>query len=63
MDTMTKTEAMELLNIDEVCTLLKCTRRTVYTYLKTGRLKAFKLGGQWRVTKADLQAFIEAQRG
>ena len=49
---------IKLYSINEVCEILQLTRRTIYTYIKEGRLKAVKIGKYWRVTKENLQEFI-----
>jgi excisionase family DNA binding protein len=45
----------EYLSPEEVAELLSVTRRTVYNWLKSGRIPAMKIGGVWRVRRADLQ--------
>ncbi|MGO4926907.1 helix-turn-helix domain-containing protein [Streptococcus alactolyticus] len=45
--------------IEEVANILKVTRRTIYNYIKSGDLKAVKMGKYWRVSEANLQDFIE----
>jgi excisionase family DNA binding protein len=35
------------------------TRHTVLTYLRTGKLKGFKIGRFWRIREHDLNAFIQ----
>ena len=51
----------EYLTIDEVCELLQLGKRTVYELARTGRLPgAAKIGGQWRVNRAKLAAWLEA---
>lgn len=49
---------IKLYSINEVCEILQLTRRTIYTYIKEGRLKAIKIGKFWRVTEENLQEFI-----
>ncbi|MFZ2055691.1 MAG: helix-turn-helix domain-containing protein [Candidatus Aminicenantales bacterium] len=47
--------------LNEVCEKLGVTRKTALNWIKTGELKAFKLGSGgrlWRVRERDLQAFI-----
>ncbi len=34
------------------------TRRTFYSYMKNGRIRAHKVGGRWRITHSDLTAFL-----
>ena len=43
---------------DEIAERLKITRRTIYQWLKQGRLKGVKLGDLWRVSESDLKAFL-----
>lgn len=49
---------MKVYTIDEVANLLQVTRRTIYTYIKEGKLKAVKIGKYWRVTAKALEAFL-----
>ncbi|MGI5985261.1 MAG: helix-turn-helix domain-containing protein [Oscillospiraceae bacterium] len=44
--------------LNEVADALKLTRRTLYTYIKQGKLNAVKIGKYWRVSDADLRALI-----
>ena len=49
---------IKLYSILEVCEILQLTRRTVYTYIKEGKLQAVKIGKYWRITEENLQEFI-----
>lgn len=49
---------LKLYTLTEIETVLGVTHRTLLTYVSTGKLKARKLGGRWKVTKADLKEFI-----
>lgn len=49
---------LKVYTIDEIAELLHITRRTLYTYLKTGKLKAIKVGKYWRVTEENLKDFL-----
>lgn len=53
-------EEIKVYTIEEVCKILKVTRRTVYTYIKEGKLKAAKIGKYWRVNEADLLEMLKA---
>lgn len=44
--------------LDEVAEILQLTKRTLYTYVHTGKLKAVKVGKYWRVSSENLQEFI-----
>lgn len=49
--------------LDEVASILQITRRTLYTYVKTGKLRAVKIGKYWRVAEQELQDFIATGTG
>ena len=51
-------EGAELLTPEEVANRLRVTRRTVYTWLKLGRLRGLRAGKGWRIRPADLDAFL-----
>lgn len=47
-----------LLKPKDVAAILDVSYITVMNYIKSGRLKAFKRGGQWRITPRELDRFI-----
>lgn len=51
----------EILTIDEVAAYLKAGKRTVYRLAASGKLPAFKLGGTWRFSRADIDSWIRQQ--
>lgn len=49
---------------EEVAEMLKVTPDSVRRWIRSGKLKSIKLSGKFiRISQADLQAFIESQRG
>jgi excisionase family DNA binding protein len=55
----------KLLTLEQVAEYLQVHRDTVYTLLRSGRLKGFQLGGRkasWRIGENDLRDFLNAQR-
>ena len=52
----------EILTLPEVATLLKVAEKTVYTMAQKAQLPAFKVRGQWRFKRVDLDAWIESQK-
>jgi len=44
--------------IDEIAKILKVAYLTVYRWIQSGKLVAFKAGKQYRVKKGDLDSFI-----
>lgn len=53
---MKKETNNNFLTLDEIAEKLKLTRRTLYNYVKDGRLKAYKVGKQYRVKDSDYKA-------
>jgi len=51
----------EILTLPEVAQLLKVAEKTVYTMAQKGEMPAFKVGGQWRFRRTDLDAWIDAK--
>lgn len=50
---------IEVYTLEEIIGLLNVTRRTLYNWIKDGKLKAFKAGREWRVTRKALDEFTE----
>ena len=50
---------LEVYTLEEITELLQVTRRTIYNWIKDGKLKAFKVGRGWRVTKEALEEFTK----
>jgi excisionase family DNA binding protein len=52
----------EVMTLKEVGSLLKIAERTAYTMAQRGDLPGFKVGGQWRFKRADIDRWIEKQK-
>jgi excisionase family DNA binding protein len=52
----------EILTLPEVAALLKVAEKTVYTMAQRGEIPAFKVRGQWRFKRVDIDAWIEKQK-
>lgn len=52
------TTEIKVYTLEEIAEILKVTRRTLYTYVKEGKLKAVKFGKYWRVTEKNLEEFL-----
>lgn len=48
---------IEVYTLKEIEDLLHVTRRTLYNWIKSGKLTAFRIGKEWRVTREALEAF------
>ena len=51
-------EVGKLLKLSEVAEILRVSRATVLRLIKTGQLRAIKVGKQWRVPEEALKALI-----
>jgi excisionase family DNA binding protein len=51
----------EILTVGEVAQLLKVAEKTVYSMAQKGDLPAFKVGGQWRFRRTDLDSWIDVR--
>ena len=49
----------EILTVPEVAKLLKVADKTVYTMAQQGEIPCFKVRGQWRFRRTDLDGWIE----
>ena len=52
-----------VLTIRDIADYLKVTEKTVYTLAQQRRIPAFKVGGQWRFRREDIEMWIAAQTG
>ncbi len=50
------------LTVKQVASELQVHEHTVRKYIKNGELPAIELGGQYRITPEDLQAFLKKHR-
>lgn len=50
-----------LMTIEDLASYLRVSRRTIYEWLKSNKIPAFKLIGQWRFKKEKIDAWLENQ--
>ena len=51
----------EILTIKQVAEYLKVTDRTIYKLAAAKKIPAFKVGGTWRFSRADIDSWIKLQ--
>lgn len=51
----------EILTLKEVALLLKVAEKTVYAMAQAKELPAFKVRGQWRFRRGDIDRWIDDQ--
>ena len=52
----------EVLKVKDVAALLKVGEKTVYSMAQSGELPGFKVRGQWRFSRKDIEDWIETQK-
>lgn len=52
----------KILDIKQVQDLLHLSERTVFRLIKSGELRGFKAGREWRFEESDIQDFIQKQK-
>jgi excisionase family DNA binding protein len=52
----------EVLKLKDIAVLLKVGPKTIYTMAQSGELPAFKVRGQWRFFRKDIDVWIEHQK-
>ena len=52
--------AVDILNLDETANYLRVSNQTVYNMIKDGRIKAYKVGREWKFLRADIMAYLES---
>ena len=53
----------DILTIREVADYLRITEKTAYRLAGSEKLPGFKVGGSWRFRRAEIDAWIEGQKG
>ncbi len=62
METTAQTSPTLLLNLNEVATQLRCTRRSVERQIQRRRLRVVRIGRAVRVEREELARFIASSR-
>jgi excisionase family DNA binding protein len=47
-------------SLDEFCTLIGCKKTKVYDLIKSGKLRAYKMGATTRIYRSEIDRFIAA---
>ena len=58
----TSTSEGEILTLKQVAEFLKVTERTIYRLAAAKKIPAFKVGGTWRFSRAELDQWIQRQQ-
>ena len=49
----------EFYKTEEIASLLQVNIMTIYRYIKAGKLKAYKIGREFRINKNDFNNFLD----
>lgn len=52
-------EDIKLYDLKETARIVKVTRQTLYNHIRAGRLKATKIGKEYKITEKNLMQYIE----
>lgn len=52
-------ETKEFIKAEDIADTLDINVMTVYRYIKSGRLKAYKFGKEFRIKKVEFDLFLE----
>ena len=55
---MTDLQDLKLYTLEEAKLVVGLTPQTLKRHIRDGKLSAKKIGGKWRVTKSDLEKYI-----
>lgn len=53
-------QSVAILNLSETAELLRVSNQTVYNMIKSGRIKAYKIGREWKFLKSDIMAYMNS---
>jgi excisionase family DNA binding protein len=53
------TQEKEFYKAEDLAKLLDVNIMTIYRYIKAGRLKAYKIGREFRIDKKEFHSFLE----
>ena len=61
MDRTQDIQDLKLFTLTELEPILGVSHQTLLRYVKAGKLPAKKINGKWRVTRRDIEKYIEGE--
>jgi putative molybdopterin biosynthesis protein len=58
MSPKTTKNEKEFYLVEELAAALRVSNMTIYRYIKKGKISAYKIGKEFRIGKAEFQAFL-----
>lgn len=62
LSNLNENEQPDILNVSEVADLLRVSNQTVYNMIKDGRLKASKIGREWKFMRKDVESVLNPDK-
>ena len=54
---------VKMYSVKDMAVILEVTQRTIFTYIKEGKLKgAVKIGGKWKISEENLRDFLQGKQ-
>ena len=50
-----------LVSVEDACAALDCGKSTLYSLLRSGQLRGFRIAKKWKLPAASIQEFISEQ--
>ena len=58
---MFKDSYSDMISIDDLCEMLTIGKNTAYYLLKTGQIRAFKIGRIWKIPRESVSQYVLIQ--
>lgn len=58
MQTKISKNEKEFYLVEELASVLRVSNMTIYRYIKAGKIKAYKIGKEFRIGKGEFQSFL-----
>lgn len=55
-------EYSDIITIDELCEMLRIGRNKAYELLRSGKIKSFRCGRKWMISKQAVEEFVRSVR-
>ena len=52
--------AIDILNLEETAEYLRVSNQTIYNMIRDKRIKAYKIGREWRFMRSDILAYLDS---
>lgn len=52
------TDTEEIITLEEMCEILNIGKNTAYKLLNSGKIRAFRIGKHWKITRNSVYEYI-----